>query len=357
MPKRSKTEITDNWLRRNTTAGLTFCARQRGLGVRVGKHSKTFVFQRDGRRRSLGKYPALTLQEAQKQAQRLWRDSPSDVTWQDAFDSWATDLRLERPHTAKGTIKIRRYQVEKHLASILDQRLSHTSFEDIKRLRQSIGEHGLSTANEMLSWMKTAWVRNSPLEWPADKIKPFKLPKSEKRKMTNPVAFWAEVSELSTNPYSRAFYQIAALTGLRKNDILTMRHDQIKDGWLHVPAPKGGPDRAFDIPLPAQVTQLIDALPKQAPWVLPGKDPSDHLKNPTPYQMRHLPGPHECRHFYRAIAENIVFCPFPVLMKLLNHQEKRSTTDVYGLQWEGDRDAMAEWSQKIADELWERYCF
>jgi integrase len=63
-------------------------------------------------------------------------------------------------------------------------------------------------------------------------------------------AWWAQLQALS-NPIRRELHLFMLLSGLRRNDVLTARWENFDDKRpsLRVPSPKGGEDRAFELPL------------------------------------------------------------------------------------------------------------
>lgn len=302
----------------------------------------------------------MSLRSARHKAQALWNKGSSNVrsgTLAEAFALWEEDLRVRKPDSCENTITVRKAQLNKHISSYWDRELSSVDGPELRRLHIGLGKQSHHVANDVLRHMRTMWKFATDDPWPGGNIDMFRTSKSSsRRQIEDPSAFWAEIREKCPNPAVQAFWKIAALTGLRKNDILTARHEHLKDGWLHVPRPKGGPDRAFDIPLADQVLDCVASLPEQGPWLLPGYRYGQHLVNPKPSSIRHLPGPHQCRHLWRVVAENVCGAPFPVVRSLMNHSESRGATDLYGSNYD-DPEVLKDWAQKITDELWLRYGF
>jgi integrase len=89
-------------------------------------------------------------------------------------------------------------------------------------------------------------------------------------------AWWAEVSKIR-NPVKQQLLLFMLLTGLRSADARTARHDDldIQGKLLHVPKPKGGPRRAFDLPLSDPALDCI-ANAKSA-WAEAGHPPTAYL--------------------------------------------------------------------------------
>ncbi|MPZ37106.1 MAG: tyrosine-type recombinase/integrase [Rhizobiales bacterium] len=63
--------------------------------------------------------------------------------------------------------------------------------------------------------------------------------------------YWWSQLQAMPNPIRREMHLFTLLSGLRKNDVLTARWDRLneKRRSLLIPSPKGGEDRAFELPL------------------------------------------------------------------------------------------------------------
>jgi len=137
-------------------------------------------------------------------------------------------------------------------------------------------------------------------------------------------AWWRAVSELD-NPIRQIFHLIGLTTGSRPGALTTARreHLELERAVLHIPAPKGGDDRAFDIPLSAWQVQLMtellkhgDRLKSGTPWLFPSAtSQSGHL---VEYKETGLATGHSLRHVYRTIAQEAGIDEIDVKL-LLNH--------------------------------------
>jgi integrase len=98
------------------------------------------------------------------------------------------------------------------------------------------------------------------------------------------------------------------LTGLRSHDARSMRWEHLdEDGVLTVPSPKGGADRAFRLPLPRRLLQVLEMVrqetaPLESPFIFPSlTSKSGHIE-----EMRRTDkfphAPHQMRHTYRTWA-------------------------------------------------------
>ena len=133
-------------------------------------------------------------------------------------------------------------------------------------------------------------------------------------------------------PSGIAAIRLLLLTGCRKNEIVTLRWDDIDRtaGEIRIRDAKTGARR---IPLTPAVEWVLAGIPRIEgnPWVITGKLPGDHLKNLDQIWLRLRPRAglddvriHDCRHSYAsralAIGEGL-----PMIGKLLGHRKVTTT--------------------------------
>ena len=133
-------------------------------------------------------------------------------------------------------------------------------------------------------------------------------------------------------PSGIAAIRLLLLTGCRKNEIVTLRWDDIDRtaGEIRIRDAKTGARR---IPLTPAVERVLAGIPRveDNPWVIAGKLPGDHLKNLDQIWLRLRPRAglddvriHDCRHSYAsralAIGEGL-----PMIGKLLGHRRVTTT--------------------------------
>lgn len=110
---------------------------------------------------------------------------------------------------------------------------------------------------------------------------------------------WADLDGISIE-VRRVCWLTIMLTGLRSHDARSMRwRDLDKDGVLHVPAPKGGKDKAFDLPLPLYLRAELDSLPQVSEWMFPArKKHLSELRRKAEFDHN----PHSFRRLYRTMC-------------------------------------------------------
>lgn len=352
---RSSITLTEAWMDRSQKAGLYWCKQNPGLGCRVGKTgSKSWIFQRSGGSRiTLGRWPDLSLRIARDRAADLAQRGRSQraVTLRDALDLWTERCLLNGG--AEGTVKNRRMQFEKHVGDWMDRPLSNITHGRLVKMQIRVGELSKHAANDMLRHIGTVYRTATPDPWPGACIRPLRISEPPKRRAMGDPAEWWRLVQRVESPIVRAYWQFVALTGLRENDAKTARHSLLRDGWLHIPKPKGGASRAFDLPMSTWALDAIRGLPSENDWVFPGGIAGKHIVNPKPPSIRDLCSEHALRHHWKYVAEIEAGCPFPVVQRLLNHREKRGVTDIYG-ESNIESGLVAEWAQRVGDKIAER---
>ena len=116
-------------------------------------------------------------------------------------------------------------------------------------------------------------------------------------------------------------------------------------GVLHVPSPKGGTEKAYDLPLCQPLLRELDCLPQSSEWVFPGR------KSYMSYLRRGRVdiNPHSLRRLYRTVA---VECEIDLTLTkvLLNHALANDISFRY-VSRAHLMPAMRKASEKIAERL------
>lgn len=329
-----KAHITGGWMDGNQSPGLYWDNRHHGLGARVGKSgTKSWVFQKSGgRRATLGRWPDMDVIAARLEAAKLNAtplQARSQLTLREAME--AKIARLKMDGRSAGTIENIGLMLRKHVGDCLDRPLREITRGQLGRLHERVGaESGTYAANNLLRTLRT--IHNHAMQ--RDTI------------VEDLPAWWAGIQR-AESPIVRDWWLFVLYTGLRKNDALTARHSLITDGVLHLPEPKGGKRRAFDLPLSSQALHIVERQPRLADWVWPGKRDGHHLTTARVPSLRDMPGPHMLRRTWATHAE-MLGCPRAIISKLLNHTGKRDVTSRY---IKPDMAACRDWAQKVADKI------
>jgi integrase len=159
------------------------------------------------------------------------------------------------------------------------------------------------------------------------------------------------------NTVRRDYLLVALLTGLRRNDVATMRWVDVDLGnaTLFVPAPKGGKAKAFSLPLSDSLVELLrrrkaenDELFPESSWVFPAASASGHIREPR----IEVPGlkwtPHDLRRTFITVAESLDISGFAI-KALVNHSQPGG--DVTAGYISLDVERLREPMQLITDKL------
>ena len=160
------------------------------------------------------------------------------------------------------------------------------------------------------------------------------------------------------SPHAAAAIRLLMLTGCRRNEILTLRWEDVhlEAHELRLPDSKTGPRT---ISLSAEAADVLAALPKVPgnPWVIPGTRPGQRLSSIfEPWsRVRARAGLddvriHDLRHSYAsralALGESL-----PVIAKLLGHAQIQTTARYTHLTRDSVKDAATRVANDIARDI------
>lgn len=128
------------------------------FGVRIGKHTKTFILNIDGSRRTIGRFGILTLKEARDEARRqlaertLGRIRPKAMPFQKALDEFLEEKRATRRPKTYANLKDR---LERHFP--FKGALGDVTHLDVQRRLSKCSttterDHVLAVATNFFGW-------------------------------------------------------------------------------------------------------------------------------------------------------------------------------------------------------------
>ena len=160
------------------------------------------------------------------------------------------------------------------------------------------------------------------------------------------------------SPHAAAALRLLMLTGCRRNEILTLRWEDVRleAQELRLRDSKSGPRTVSLSPEAVQVLASIERLPGN-PWVIPGAKPGQRLSGLfAPWsRVRARAGLddvrlHDLRHSYAsralALGESL-----PVIAKLLGHAQIQTTARYTHLARDAVKDAATRVAQGIAEDI------
>jgi len=341
-----------------------------GFFVMIGKRTKTFMVQGDlranGKRQSIrikiGEVGELKTREARAKAKELLgsiargvdprpkaqssRDAQEDETKPANTNgptlraAWTRyrDSHLKRKGRSEGTIENFRDHVERLMGDWLDQPLSVLGNDPslvAARHEKITSENGPYIANGCMRSLRAIYnharktARSLSAENPVIAVDW----NTEKRRNTalslSELASWIDELRAVENPVRREFHLFLLLSGSRPDALKHARieHVHFQARILHIPKPKGGEMKAFDIPLSramirglVRVMRLGRALyPAQAQeWLFPADSDSGHLVEHKEDRATLSKWGNDLRQTYRTAAQATGIADLDIHL-LMNH--------------------------------------
>jgi integrase len=321
-----------------------------GFAVLVGKRRKTFVVQGDIRkgkqrlsiRLKVGAVGEKTTREARAEAKELLgkiakgidprennpqldvaEPQPGEIpTLRQAWQRYL-DAHVVRKSLSGTTIKNYRDHVERLMADWLDQPLSVLGLEPnlvASRHDEITREQGPYLANGCMRTLRAIYnhARKTARQLPAENPVSAVDWNQEKRRDTglglHEIAAWMNDLAALDNPVRREFHLFLLLSGSRPDALkrAKIEHVDFRARLLHMPRPKGGEAKAFDIPLSrAMILCLVRVLrlgrmlyPTQSQnWIFPADSASGHLAEHKEARQTLAKWGNDLRQTYRTIAQ------------------------------------------------------
>ncbi len=267
-----------------------------GFGVVIGKRFATFMVQHrvNGKQmmRKIGRYgrpgagdehaDIWTVARARKEAMRLLGSMEQGIaprelhhqqpTLRDAFDAHVERLEKKKRSAATiATFKKSTSYVEAWLDRPIAELTGAVMIELHERIKRDAkpranarNERGAPLANRVIVNVGTAWTTlNKKLEGKLGNWNPARAVEKDslepKRVVVLDLPKWKASVETMRNPIQRDGLEFALFTGLRSEDVRSIRfeHVDVELKTLELPDPKGGVNRAFKIPLPDTCMEII----------------------------------------------------------------------------------------------------
>ena len=293
----------------------------------------------------------------------------------------ALDLHLAAKPLSARTKEDYRYCCEQYLPDWLDKALAElgASRAAVRERHVRITEkHGAPTADTVFRIFRAVYnrgLREHP-DLPANPSANVDYHGLKRRKVdveAERLKAWGK-AVLELHPVRRDLHLFMILTGMRRTSACEARAIDLdlSAGSLHVPKPKGGAARAFDLPLSGPLADLLghrltenQKLHRKSAWLFPAESKSGHVVEVAQHELDGLTG-HALRHTYATLTLQ-AGVPIAELKFLLNHaagnvtmgylnptqdhlrgyQDKASAyvLDALGLEW-----TEGEWPPCLIDE-------
>jgi integrase len=260
-----------------------------GFFVLIGKRRKTFMaqgeFWRDGVREfavqiKLGDFGDMTTRQARGKAKEALgsiakgqrpgeapKIKQGSITLRQAWERYR-DAHMTRKGRSSGTIENYRDHMERLLEDWLDSPLARLGRQPnlvVERHDKITTENGPYIANGAMRSLRAVYnhARKSNTDLPAaNPVSAIDWNKENRRNTgmgPNDIGGWLKELYAMENPIRREFHLLILLSGSRPTALKKVRieHIDLRRRLIHIPRPKGGEVKAFDIPLSRPMIRCI----------------------------------------------------------------------------------------------------
>ena len=278
----------------------------------------------------------------------------------------ALDLHLDAKPLSPRTKSDYRYNCEQYLADWLDKPLAEIGADRaaVRERHVRITEkHGAPSADNVFRILRAVYnrgLREHP-DLPANPTANVDYHGLRRRKVdanAERLKTWGRAVVSLGSPVRRDLHLFMILTGMRRTAACEARAEHLNESndALHVPKPKGGSARAFDLPLSGPLRDLVGHRAEQnrqafrrSPWLFPADSKSGHVAEVAQHELEGLSG-HALRHTYATLAlESGV--PIAELKFLLNHAAGNVTMGYLNPSLQHLRAWQEKASAKVLDAL------
>jgi integrase len=334
------THLTDVVVSRLAAPGIYYDKTTPAFGVRVGKNRKAWVITRgtDRQRITIGRYPAMSLADARKEAKKRLAEEQAPrtgITLAEAYEEYKEAIAGRKPRTqAEYKRLIDKYFIPK----IGKKRLAELAYETVvgcvKEAAPSEAAHALVVCRAFLRWCvrpPRRYIPHSPLEGveirPAKKRKRILKPEELK-------AVWSAAGN-QAYPYG-TIVQLLVLTGQRRGEIANLRWPWINEKERTITLPewvtKNKKEHTF--PYNGMVAEILTTIPRRntTDLLFPSKVSDERpLSGWSKYKRELEDGVagwtlHDLRRTYRS-THGEIGTPREIAERLINHAAG-VTTDV-----------------------------
>ena len=299
----------------------------------------------DGRqvRAKLGDHPAMDAKQARDAARRTLVNMRGGVNpneerrkarAQGITLREALELHLKAKPLSERTKEGYRYNCAQYLADWFDKPLSEIGKDRTavrERHSRITHKHGSTSADSVYRVLRAVYnrgLREHP-DLPPNPTSNVDYHGTRRRKVdANPdkLKTWGKAVVAIDNAVRRDLHLFMILSGMRRTATIEAQTEQLIESKdvLHIPRPKGGSARAFDLPLSGPLQDLLSHRVEQnkkifrrSPWLFPADSRTGHIAEVQQHELGDLTG-HALRHTYATLALE-AGVPIAELRFLLNH--------------------------------------
>ena len=244
----------------------------------------------------------------------------------------ALDLHLGSRRLAEKTRSGYEYHVTYYLKDWLGRPLAEIGADRMgvrERHRRITANSGATTGDNVMRILRSVYnraLRQFP-DLPPNPVGNVDMNGTRRREVdANPdkLRAWGRAVLELGNPVRRDLQLFMILSGMRRTAACEARRAELADGRLHVPNPKGGAARKFDLPLSSALADLLahrhaeaDRVRRGTPYLFPADSASGRVAEVQQAELGELTG-HALRHCYASLALQ-AGVPLLELRFLLNH--------------------------------------
>lgn len=309
-PRKLTKDVLDRLQPADTGQYIVRDTEEPGFFVVVGKRSKTFTVQidvtnplgkRQTRKQAVGKWPNVGVADARKAARAAKvaistekvRAAGKALTLGDAWAELRTSLGREVASGKRSQRTVDSYEYGSQLLSDWRNtpltRLSDNPNEVRKKHRKLSETSGPSAANGAMVFLRRTYNYahkrrldpNLPHYNPVDSVDMNPSARRDTAMSATDLAGWHSKLRALPNLVRQEFHLFSLLSGARPGALTVARWEDLdmRRRVLHIPKPKGGTKRAFDIPLSRAMLACLARVRRAgkvanarnaSEWVFPG---------------------------------------------------------------------------------------
>lgn len=330
-----------------------------GFFVLIGKRRKSFMaqgeFWRDGVREftaqvKLGELGDMTTREARGKAKEALgaisrgqrpgeapKIKAGSITLREAWERYR-DAHMKRKGRSAGTIENYRDHMERLLKDWLDKPLARLARQPalvVERHDEITKQNGPYIGNGSMRSLRAVYnhALKSNTDLPA--VNPVSAIdwNNEHRRKTgmgpNEISAWLRELYAMENPLRREFHLLTLFSGSRPTALKNVRIGDInlQQRVIHIPRPKGGEEKAFDIPMSRPMIRcIVRAIrwgrmmyPDQAKtWLFPADSEAGHLVEHKEERDVLSKWGNDLRQSYRTLSQAVGISELDIHL-LMNH--------------------------------------
>ncbi len=363
----SKRTIDKLVCREGKNVDLYFDDELHGFGIAVypagGKAFFVMYGQAHKRRRmSIGKYGALTCEQARTKAKEIMAklnkgsdpiETKTAARTLPTFSKWAAEYLKTADKRKKNPKPDHRY-LGMAVKAFGKKLITAVTVEDVQTIRDRLDDEGKrAEANRFLAsvraCMQEAYRKGHIESNPVFRIRGLpERPPRERVLSDDEFKRILEAIDKIADPFIKAAFTLLVQTGARLSEVLhaEWRNIDLEQRLWALPSTKAGKRQV--LPLTPNIAKLLAELPRLGPYVIPGHDPNKprfDLKNPWEKLKTEAKLTDVCIHDLRRsfglqVAKK---SGLHVASKLLRHSDIRVTERVYApLGIDDLRDALVE---------------